>query len=170
MPTVSPQARCLEPSSQPWTYSLRLPHDARAARVARATLRVVLHSHGMTGLADTAELLTSEMVTNALHYSDGPAQLRLRNMEEHHLRVSVWDSNPRIPSPFHTPPGPLTHHSALTEAADTARATHGRGLLLVRLCADNWGGYPLTDHHSGTSGKLLWFELTPHHDAFGIAA
>ncbi|MGY0059394.1 ATP-binding protein [Streptomyces sp. LZ34] len=170
MPTVSAQAPCAESSSQPWTYSLRLPHDARAARVARVTLRAVLDGHGMAGLADTAELLTSEMVTNALHYSDGPAQLRLRNMEPDRLRVSVWDSNPRIPSPFHTPPGPLTHHSALIEAAATAHATHGRGLLLIRLCADNWGGHPLTDHHSGTSGKLLWFELTPGQSGFEPAA
>ncbi|MFK4266552.1 ATP-binding protein [Streptomyces milbemycinicus] len=58
----------------------------------------------------------------------------------------------------------------MTGLADTADATHGRGLLLVRLCADNWGGYPLTDHHSGTSGKLLWFELTPQRDTFDIAA
>ncbi|MEU1665031.1 hypothetical protein ABZ547_15675 [Streptomyces sparsogenes] len=60
---------------------------------------------------------------------------------------------------------------------DTAQASlvdpvprGGRGLLIVRLCADNWGGYPLADDLFGISGKLLWFELTPLRDAFDIAA
>lgn len=43
-------------------------------------------------------------------------------------------------------------------------ADGGRGLLLVRLCADNWGGYPLPADLFGQSGKLLWFELgTPEY-------
>ncbi|MBP8539976.1 ATP-binding protein, partial [Streptomyces sp. MK37H] len=44
------------------------------------------------------------------------------------------------------------------------------GLLIVRLCADNWGGYPLADDLFGISGKLLWFELTPQQNAYEIAA
>ncbi|WP_269462905.1 hypothetical protein [Streptomyces malaysiensis] len=43
-------------------------------------------------------------------------------------------------------------------------------MLIVRLCADNWGGYPLADDLFGISGKLLWFELTPHQHAYEIAA
>ncbi|MPY64822.1 ATP-binding protein, partial [Streptomyces spongiae] len=41
-----------------------------------------------------------------------------------------------------------------------ADATRGRGLLLVRQCADAWGGWPLGDDRSGRSaGKLMWFEV-----------
>ncbi|MES4901467.1 MULTISPECIES: ATP-binding protein [unclassified Streptomyces] len=173
MATVSPQhpdSDGADDSEQPWTYTLRLPNDPRAARIARVTLRAVLSGHGMAELTETAELLTSEMVTNALCHSDGPAQLRLRHLCENRLRVSIWDTNPLIPAPFDTPPGHLDRFAALTEAAAKADDTHGRGLLIVRLCADNWGGYPLADDLFGISGKLLWFELAPRRDAFDIAA
>ncbi len=158
------------PSSNPWTYSLRLPNDPRAARISRVTLRAVLASHGMAELTDTAELLTCELVTNAVRHSDGPAQLRIRHLCENRLRVSIWDTNPTIPAPFDTPPSPLDRFTALTEAAARLDATSGRGLLIVRLCADNWGGYPLADDLFGISGKLLWFELTPQQNAYEIAA
>ncbi|MFE5120607.1 ATP-binding protein [Streptomyces sp. NPDC056669] len=158
------------PSSDPWTYSLRLPNDPRAARISRVTLRAVLSSHGMTELTDTAELLTCELVTNAVRHSDGPAQLRIRHLRESRLRVSIWDTNPTIPAPFDAPPSPLDRFTALTEAAASLDATSGRGLLIVRLCADNWGGYPLADDLFGISGKLLWFELTPQQSTYEIAA
>ncbi|MFC9246452.1 ATP-binding protein [Streptomyces sp. NPDC057136] len=151
MDTVSPQT--------PWSYVLQLPHDPRAPRVARTTLRAVLALHGPTELLDTAELLACELVTNAYRHSDGQATLRLRHTEDGGLRVSVWDNNPLIPAPFDRPPGALALLPTPTPAADTAEG--GRGLLLVRECADNWGGYPLGDDLSGRSGKLLWFELTP---------
>jgi hypothetical protein len=53
VPTVSPE--------NSWSYSLRLPHDARAAGIARVTLRAVLARHDMSELIDPAELLTSDL-------------------------------------------------------------------------------------------------------------
>ncbi|MER5553197.1 ATP-binding protein [Streptomyces sp. NPDC002793] len=151
MNTVSPQA--------PWSYVLQLPHDQRAPRVARMTLRAVLTGHGMAELVDTAELLACELVTNAYRYSAGHATLRLRPMEGDRLRVSVWDTNPVIPAPFDQPPGV---RAPLRDPAPDARtADGGRGLFLVQGCADNWGGYPLGDDLCGWRGKLLWFELAP---------
>jgi hypothetical protein len=55
-----------------WSHALHLPFDPRAARMARRTLRVVLAEHGMTDLIDPAELLTSELVTNATGTPRGP--------------------------------------------------------------------------------------------------
>jgi len=72
MVTVSPPT---------WAYALQLPHDpraARAARIARATVRAVLAGHGMDQLADPAELLVSELVTNAYRHAGSAATLRLR--------------------------------------------------------------------------------------------
>ncbi|MCP3819905.1 ATP-binding protein [Streptomyces sp. A3M-1-3] len=149
MNTVSPHA--------PWSYVLQLPHDPRAPRVARKTLRAVLGGHGMGELLDTAELLACELVTNAYRHSAGPAMLRLRHMDGGWLRISVWDSNPVIPAPFDKPPGALRP----VPARGPADRDGGRGLLLVRLCADNWGGYPLGEDLFGRGGKLLWFELGP---------
>ncbi|GDY74674.1 hypothetical protein SAV31267_041590 [Streptomyces avermitilis] len=96
MVTVSPPKSEASPS---WAYVLQLPHDRCAPRIARVTLRAVLAGHGLTGLTDTAELVTSELVTNAYRHTTGPATLRLRALAGARLRVSVWDANPHIPPP-----------------------------------------------------------------------
>ncbi|MFF3337911.1 ATP-binding protein [Streptomyces flavidovirens] len=149
-------------SSEPWAYALHLPHHPRAPRVARMTLRAVLGGHGISELIDVAELLTSEVVTNSYRYSDGPASLRMRSMDKgRRLRVSVWDTHPLIPAPFDKPPGLLP---LVPEPGDS---TGGRGLLLVQLCADNWGGVSVG---AGLGGKLVWFELGPPEAEFVVAA
>ncbi|MGW3940747.1 ATP-binding protein [Streptomyces phaeochromogenes] len=88
-----------------WTYALRLPHDPRAARVARMTVRAALNGHGMDEVLDAVELLTSELVTNAYRHTRGPASLRLTALGDGRLRVGVWDRSPYIPAPFDKPPG-----------------------------------------------------------------
>ncbi|MFJ9585303.1 ATP-binding protein [Streptomyces acidicola] len=158
MVTVSP-SDCALPeisSSESWCYALRLPHDPRSARVARMTVRAALTSHGMEQLLDVTELLTSELVANAYRHAKGPASLRLRALGEGRLRVFVWDTNPYIPPPFdESPTG-----GAPPPAPAPADATRGRGLLLVRQCADAWGGWPLGGDRFGRSaGKLMWFEV-----------
>ncbi|MEU6666164.1 ATP-binding protein [Streptomyces sp. NPDC046727] len=146
-----------------WAYALRLPHDPRAARVARMTVRAVLSGHGRLDELDSVELLTSELVGNAYRHTGGPASLRLTALADGRLRVGVWDSHPRIPAPFGEPPwdrAPLP----------PADADSGRGLGLVPEYADSWGGWPLGDSPLGRgAGKLLWFEVggartprTPH--------
>lgn len=137
----------------PWAYALQLPHDPRAPGVARRTLRTVLSSHGLAQLVDTAELLAGELVTNAYRHAGlGPYGLRLRVVAGDRVRVGVWDSHPYIPAPFGerrpvcvAPPG------------GGVAVESGRGLLLVRLCADRWGAHALGTAPFGT-GKLLWVE------------
>ncbi|MET7457334.1 ATP-binding protein [Streptomyces sp. NPDC005574] len=150
MVTVSPSA-CEEVPS--WAYVLQLPHDARAARIARVTLRAVLTGHGLAQLQDDAELLTSELVTNAYRYSSGPATLRLRGLGHGRLRVSVWDADPYIPPPFDRRSGPVRRVPA------DADADGGRGLFLVCHYATAWGGYSLGGDLPGRGGKLLWCEV-----------
>ncbi|MEU5701735.1 ATP-binding protein [Streptomyces aurantiacus] len=147
MVTVAPPDTC--------TYGLRLPHDPRAARVARMTVRAALCGHGMTAILDVVELLTSEMVTNAYRHTKGPASLRLSMLGGGRLRVGVWDSCPHIPAPFDEPPG-----VRCTPAP--ASAEGGRGLHIVRQCASAWGGWSLGHDLLGRgAGKLLWFEVSP---------
>jgi anti-sigma regulatory factor (Ser/Thr protein kinase) len=142
MVTVSPPT---------WAYALQLPHDPRAARIARATVRAVLAGHGMDQLTDPAELLVSELVTNTYRHAAGTATLRLRCLDSRRLRVSVWDANPDIPPPFDKRSGPLR--------SVPVDADGGRGLFLVSHYAVAWGGYPLGDDLFGMGGKLLWCEL-----------
>ncbi|MFG2027565.1 ATP-binding protein [Streptomyces sp. NPDC048825] len=136
--------------SSPWSYTLQLPHDPRAPGVARATLRTVLAAHDLTELTSTAELLASELLTNAHLHTKGPYALRIRSSEPDRLYVAVWDSDPRLPPGF----GDTT--DAPTQAA--ADAENGRGLQLVRACADAWGASAPPELGGTEGGKLLWAE------------
>ncbi|MER5555648.1 ATP-binding protein [Streptomyces sp. NPDC002793] len=136
----------------PWVYILQLPQDPRGPGIARATLRTVLAVHGMRDVIDTAELLAGELVTNAYRYSTGPYSLRLRGAGRNRVWVGVWDSNPVIPEPFAGGVG----GGAMNEPC--ALAERGRGLQLVRECAESWGAYPIRGGLPGQGGKVLWAE------------
>lgn len=127
---------------EPWEYTLYIPHDLRAVTIARRTLRLILNAHGLPHLAEAAELLATELVSNALRHTKGPAALRVR-WAGRVLRIGVWDADP-------TPPEPSPGVSAYAE--------EGRGLVLIRDCSDGWGWYPLGGR--GDSGKYVWCELT----------
>ncbi|RSO13453.1 hypothetical protein DMH18_00390 [Streptomyces sp. WAC 06783] len=147
----------IAPPPQNWAYTLQLPRSAGAPRIARVILRAALDHHGMEELAEVAELLTSELVTNAYLHTDGPSSVRMRRVREGRVRVSVWDTDPAIPASF-------------GGAGAGPDAEAGRGLLLVRLCAANWGGHPIGAGLFGLDGKALWFELVAGRDAYDVAA
>ena len=126
---------------EPWEYALHIPHDPRAVTVCRRTVRLILTLHGLIRLADVAELLATELVSNAVRHTKGPAALRL-HWRDGVLRIGAWDANPE------PPPRDLV-------AAPDAEA--GRGLGLVRACADNWGWHPL--RQGGDRGKYVWCDL-----------
>ncbi|MFF7212518.1 ATP-binding protein [Streptomyces sp. NPDC008238] len=115
--------------------------DLPAVADVRRLLREALRSWGVPDLADTAELLTTELVTNALRHTDRGAVLTvtLQPGAARRLRVEVRDFT--------------TRHPRLRAPSD--RRTSGRGLLLVQSLADAWGVRPDGD---GT-GKIVWFEL-----------
>ncbi|MFF3927154.1 ATP-binding protein [Streptomyces hirsutus] len=130
-------------STPPWEYTLHIPNDLRAVTVSRRTLRVILTMHGLIGLVDTAELLATELVSNAVRHTKGPAALRVR-WSAGVLRIGAWDADPE-------PPGPPGMPESLAEAEE------GRGLALVRACADLWGWQPLA--REGSRGKYVWCDL-----------
>lgn len=148
-PTVSP----------PWAYTLQLPHDPRSPGVARSVLRVVLRAHGIAELGDTAELMVSELTTNAYQHSWGSYSLRMCGAGHRRIRLSVWDSNPEIPPPFRgCGDGAGGADGVYVPAQSTLLAEGGRGLALVRMCADSWGARALPAAPTGQGGKLLWVE------------
>ncbi|MEU8585150.1 ATP-binding protein [Streptomyces abikoensis] len=157
MATVSPENR--------WSYSLTLPHDPRSARIARLTLRGAVESHGMGELADVTELVTSELVTNAYLYSDGPTDVRIKYVADDRVRISVWDRNPEVPAPFERP---VVQGKGRIPEIDP-EAPRGRGLRIVRLCADNWGSWSAGASYLGFQGKLLWCEVSPASVPFAVA-
>ncbi|MFF0081028.1 ATP-binding protein [Streptomyces canus] len=131
------------PENEPWEYTLYIPNDLRAVTVARRTLRLILTMHGLIRLTDTAELLAAELVSNAVRHTKGPAALRVRRSAGV-LRIGAWDADPE-------PPEPPGEFDLLGEAEE------GRGLALVKACADLWGWQPLA--RNGSRGKLVWCDL-----------
>ncbi|ARP73012.1 ATP-binding protein [Streptomyces pluripotens] len=111
--------------------------DLKAVPEARRELRRLLRHWGKPGRSDTAELLTSELVTNALVHTDDDAVLTAV-VTPGGLHVEVRDFVSRRPELC---------------APDTREDTHGRGLVLVQSLADAWGVRP----HG--VGKSVWFEL-----------
>ncbi|MEY7975066.1 ATP-binding protein [Streptomyces pilosus] len=133
------------PENESWEYSLYIPNDLRAVTVSRRTLRLILTVHGLIRLVDVAELLATELVSNAVRHTKGPAGLRVRWSPPGTLRIGAWDADPQ-------PPGPPRPFEGDADAED------GRGLALVRACADVWGWQPL--FRQGSPGKYVWCELS----------
>ncbi|UIX31606.1 ATP-binding protein [Streptomyces sp. GQFP] len=129
-----------------WEYVLHIPHDLRAVTVCRRTVRLVLTMHGLIRLTDVAELLATELVSNAVRHTKGPVALRLR-MRDGFLRVGAWDADPEPPQP---PP-------SAEALAQLTQLEEGRGLALVSTCADLWGWQPLS--RDGRRGKYVWGDL-----------
>ncbi|MFE7235405.1 ATP-binding protein [Streptomyces sp. NPDC002405] len=111
--------------------------DLKAVPEARRALRALLRHWGRPGTSEVAELLTSELVTNALVHTDDDAILTA-TVSPRGLRVEVRDFVARRPRP--RTPG-------------TGDGTGGRGLVLVQSLADTWG---VCMHGVG---KSVWFEL-----------
>ncbi|MBC7271787.1 MAG: SpoIIE family protein phosphatase [Streptomyces sp.] len=115
----------------------RLPLDPAEVRRARAAVREQLHDWGLARTADTAELLVSELVGNAVRHSHHrPVGLRLVRGDT--LLCEVDDDDHELPT--------LLSASGGDEA--------GRGLRVVSTLAREWGA-----SRTG-AGKTVWFELT----------
>jgi len=87
---------------------------------------------------ETAILLTSELVTNALKHGESPVTVAVSWSVEH-LRVEVHDRSRYLPAPW----------PARIAVDDEA----GRGLLLVDTLATDWGFYRTP------GGKAVYFTL-----------
>lgn len=118
-------------------HALLDPADLLAIGSVRHRLRAALSLWGVPELADTAELLASELVTNALVHTERGAVFDAVLTPELRLRIEVQDGTSRLPG----------------RRTPTDFATSGRGLLLVEALADDWGVQLRGD------GKVTWFEL-----------
>ncbi|MFB7596056.1 ATP-binding protein [Streptomyces sp. NPDC056160] len=138
-----PETGTEPPAAPSWEYCLYIPNDLRAVTISRRTLRLILTMYGLIRLVDVAELLAAELVSNAVRHTKGPAALRVR-WSAGVLRIGAWDADP-------APPEPPVPWGQVTELEE------GRGLALVKACADLWGWQPLS--REGNRGKVVWCEL-----------
>ena len=114
-----------------------LPSNEHAAAIARRFVATALPEVDANHLADTAVLLASELVTNALLHGKPSISIEVIGVSNG-VRIVVTDAHPDLP--VLRPP--------------STEDEHGRGLLLVEKLASRWG----VDAHP--PGKSVWFELT----------
>lgn len=121
-------------------------HPRQAARAREFTRRYL----GDCPAADDAELLTSEIITNAIRHSHsgngGTVHIWIAHRCHGTLRIAVTDDGPvNKPEPASLPPGDPGDPDGLDDS--------GRGLAIVRAIATDWGHR--ADHHATT----VWFEI-----------
>lgn len=133
------------PRLSPW--HIALPHTAAAVPMARALVRAALADLEKGIDADTAELLTAELVANAVEHTrgDDPIRLVVALLPTGCCHVEVHDTDPEPPHALGRP-GPAPMPDPWQE--------DGRGLLLIRTLSAECGHRP-TDG----GGKAVWFTL-----------
>ncbi|MGF1427918.1 SpoIIE family protein phosphatase [Kitasatospora sp. LaBMicrA B282] len=115
--------------------TLPLTGEGPMPSLARRFTRTTLAGWGLTPLADFAELLVSELVTNALVHAQHPQRLRL--YRDRMLTLEVADAGRSAPR--------------LRPAGSEDEG--GRGMHLINELAHRWGSRPTKE------GKVVWAEL-----------
>ena len=129
----------------PHQTHLELAAFPSAVPCARGHIRAVATERGLAHLADTAELIASEIVTNAVQASDRlmiadtPVVRISVSTESESLLIRVWDGSEGMP--VHQQAGP----------GDDG----GRGLTLVDALSTDWGVCRKAD------GKVVWALIGP---------
>lgn len=112
-----------------------IPASLQAPGLARAAVREALGEQ-LEEVAETALLLVSELVTNAVMHARSSAELHVE-LGTTVLRVEVIDRGEHLPE--------------LSSPEDDAES--GRGLQMVRQLTDRFGWTRLS------TGKAVWFEM-----------
>ena len=118
------------------TDDLTLPPEPATVGRARRAVRQALNGTANVDLVYAAELVTSELVTNAVVHACTEVHLHI-TAEAEAIRVEIEDGSVHLPV-----------RRTWTETAGT-----GRGLLIVEEHVDRWNA-ARTEH-----GKVVWFEI-----------
>lgn len=116
--------------------SFSIGGDVSGVSAARRFTRDRLEEWGLGDAVEVAELLVSELVTNALLHAGSSPVLQLLRVDGH-VRIEVSDASPAVPT--------------MKDYGDLA--TVGRGLQLIEALAAQWGV------ESRRGGKTVWFEV-----------
>lgn len=125
---ITPPARC------------EFAADPRTPRHARYFLRAAWCDIHQARVLDQAELLTTELVTNAVRHGGPPVCVEVACEGARGMTVRVSDGSQTEPQ--------LQHAGTLDES--------GRGVMLVDLLSDQWGV-----EKEASGGKAVWFVLRP---------
>lgn len=114
-----------------------MANERQSPGIARRSISEFLGRNNLLALVDDAELLVSELVTNAVKHSSGDIGLSV-SCDDDYLHIEVRDKS-RIGIPEVHVVGPTDET--------------GRGLALVEHIATRWGWT------KGRSGKVVWIDL-----------
>ena len=122
-----------------------------AVGCSRQLIRLGLNRWGLAPIADDAELVVSELTTNAVQatglVNTDAKWSDLRDLAVIHVRlllfetnivIEVWDRDPAAPVPQNV----------------TGDDEGGRGLLIVTMLSAKWNWFPAPQ-----GGKVVWAEL-----------
>jgi anti-sigma regulatory factor (Ser/Thr protein kinase) len=130
---------------RPTQTHLALAALPSAVPCARGHVRLVAAEWDLAELADTAELLASELVSNAVQASGrlntaGPPVVRLWvTSDGESLVIRVWDASDDMPVRQEAGPGDDS----------------GRGLMIIDALSVDWGSYRDPD-----GGKTVWATIS----------
>jgi anti-sigma regulatory factor (Ser/Thr protein kinase) len=128
------------PPRWPLKAALDLGAVLTAPGCARAWTREILWEWDAAELADDAELVASELVTNSVSACTGPDRAAIRlvlTLDQGELAVLVRDDDPRAP----------------VAAQPGVEDESGRGLLIVEHLSDRCGWFPL---QGARPAKVTW--------------
>lgn len=120
------------------TARLALAPSLQTGSLARRALRQLFDTARVDqDTSETAVLLATELVTNAVEHGRGATHLDAA-VQDDLIRLEVTDSSTEEPRP----------NPSVSDLAE-----RGRGLLLIEALASRWGVQPRSD------GKTVWCEL-----------
>jgi anti-sigma regulatory factor (Ser/Thr protein kinase) len=144
-PTVAaPIAPRIGDGVLPLNSRLELAALFTAPGCARAHVRAILLEWGLPDVAETAELLVSELVTNSVQASG-----RLKTRADLPLApvIRLWVASDRVSVAIHVWDAsddlPIRRDAGVDEIS-------GRGLMIIDTLAKDWGSY------RQASGKVVW--------------
>ena len=126
-------------ASRSWSHErdwLGAPGDVAAARWFIADR---LHGHGLSNVVDDAQLVVSELATNAVLHAGTAFRVTLTR-DDGHVQITVADGGP-MPTE--------------TSGPSTAHGLGGRGLMMVDHLSSDWGVITNID-----GGKSVWATLS----------
>ncbi len=114
-----------------------LDNDPRAAGQARQAIAKFLDRTNLSKLSDDAQLLATELVTNAVRHARGPIDVRAY-VRDGFLRLEVWDRQ--------ADGGPTPREARADDE-------NGRGMDIVEKVSSRWGWRRVD------GGKVVWIDL-----------
>jgi anti-sigma regulatory factor (Ser/Thr protein kinase) len=135
-PSVDAARDQVDPGEPRYRVRESLPPSPIAAPVARRVLSQACRTWSVLELLEPAELVTTELVANAVRHAGGQVMLTV-SLRQGNLQISVGDDSPALPQ----------------QRAITASDEHGRGLLMVDALCQDWG-MTCVDN-----GKVVWAKV-----------